>query len=180
MHTGNEPTPNTNRMSTYQLASFFSRMADELECPFFLAFARRQKCKCQMAPKYKECQMGLFGSDNQPVATDNTTGNEAGRQGSFLHGVDHLSSPKEGGKGGSEGEGGRGDRSNGSRKDEKLVLPTKRAHRLRPSAPCTGVSGCLTDCDGDVNAMVVRPRPSTLRLSERTAGDNVPAEFTQR
>ena len=54
-------------------------MADELECPFFLAFARRQKCKCQMAPKYKECQMGLFGSDNQPVATDNTTGNEAGR-----------------------------------------------------------------------------------------------------
>ena len=49
--------------------------------------------------------MGLFGSDNQPVATDNTTGNEAGRQGSFLHGVDHLSSPKEGGKGGSEGEG---------------------------------------------------------------------------
>ena len=54
-------------------------MADELECPFFLAFARRQKCKCQTATKYKECQIGQSGSNNQPVATDNTTGNEAGR-----------------------------------------------------------------------------------------------------
>ena len=64
------------------------------------------------------------GTNNQPVATDNTTGNEAGRAvSSMALTISHLQRRVEWGRG-------RGDRSNGSRKDEKLVLPTKRTHRL--------------------------------------------------
>ena len=157
MHTGNEPT---NRMSTYQLDSFFSRMADELECPFFLAFARRQKCKCQMAPKYEECQIGQFGSNNQPVATDNTTGNEAGRAvSSMALTISHLQWRE-----GREGE--ETDQMDLERMKNWFCQPNEPTAFLPSSLapPCIGVSGCLTDCDGQCNGC-----PSILRRSERRA-----------
>ena len=76
--------------------------------------------------------------------------------------------------GGSEGEGEETDQMDLERMKNWFCQPNERTHRLLSflprSAPCTGVSGCLTDCDGDVNAMVVRPRPSTLRRSVRADG----------
>ena len=130
--------------------------------PIFLGICEATKMQMSDGTKVRRMpnRTVRVPSNNQPVATDNTTGNEAGRAvSSMALTISHLQWRE-----GREGE--ETDQMDLERMKNWFCQPNEPTAFLPSSLapPCIGVSGCLTDCDGQCNGC-----PSILRRSERRA-----------